>query len=97
VTVSISKTSGSGTHSGWTVAVYGEWRSDDNGLTWNEIGGWPNGTLDTPTGIAGDPGVYGQAYMGTAGQGYLYLPYLLNRDFDPASNDNSPAFLNRAA
>jgi hypothetical protein len=25
------------------------------------------------------------------------FPYLLKRDFDPASNDNSPAFLNRAA
>ena len=27
----------------------------------------------------------------------IALPYLLNRDLDPASNDNSPAFINAAA
>ena len=72
--INVSGTTGSGTHTSWTVAVYGEWRSDDNGTTWNQIGGWPAGSLDVPKGIVGDPSVYGEAYMGFGGQGYLYLP-----------------------
>ena len=35
-----------------------------------------------------------QAYVAANGGTY---PYLLKRDLDPASNDNSPAFLNKAA
>jgi hypothetical protein len=65
-------TSGSGTHSSWTIAIYGAWRSDDAGSTWNQIAGWPNGVLDSPACIAGDPSIYGQAYLGFTGQGYEF-------------------------
>jgi hypothetical protein len=34
---------------------------------------------------------------GLSGSGYVRINYLLKRDLDPASNDNSPAFVNAAA
>ena len=84
---------------GWVNNVYGIWRSLDDATTWTQLGPWPNGSLDTVKTITGDPGSYKNVYIGFAGSGYMYgeFNYLLNRDLDPASNDNSPAFLDRAA
>lgn len=58
----------------WT---YGAWESDDAGFgatpTWKQIGPYPNDSLDRATDIAGDPGLYGQVYVGFAGSGAALL------------------------
>ncbi len=59
---------------------------------------WPIGWMSGKSDITGVLGQYGLIYLGNnAGFVYGYFPYLLNRDLDPSSNDNSPAFLSRAA
>jgi len=51
-----------------------------------------------PDNIEADPFVYGlYYYSGPFGMFYGVQTLLLNRDLDPASNDNSPAFLDVAA
>jgi hypothetical protein len=47
--------------------------------------------------IDGDPGVHGRAYVSFPGSGFAHYNYLLNRDLDPANNDNSPAFVYKVA
>lgn len=87
--------------------TYGIWESDNAGSgcpsnctatpTWVQKGPWPNNSLDTVRDISGDPGVYGRIYVCFTGSGCDHYNYLLNRDIDPASNDNSPAWLEKAA
>ncbi len=57
---------------GWVNGVYGVWQSDDDAQTWSTLGAWPNGSLDTIKTIAGDPGTYGEVYVGFGGSGYAY-------------------------
>ena len=59
---------------GWVNNVYGVWQSINNAQSWTQIGTWPNNSLDTITTISGDPGIYGQVYVGFAGSGAAYLP-----------------------
>ena len=59
---------------GWVNDVYGVWQSINNAQSWTQIGTWPNNSLDTITTISGDPGIYGQVYVGFAGSGAAYLP-----------------------
>ena len=94
------------------TATYGIWKSIDDanngatgscagGNTWTEIsnvGGFPAGFPGNVQDIEGDPFLYGPYYMlGAFGQFYGVQNYLLNRDLNPAANDNSPAFLDKAA
>lgn len=82
-----------GASSGYT---YGIWRSPDHGSTWYDLG-IPRNSLDTVNTVEGDGNSYGEPYVGFSGSGYAFgqFNFLLNRDIDPASNDNSPAFLRK--
>jgi hypothetical protein len=84
---------------GWVSSVYGVWRSDDEGSTWKQLGPWPLNNMDRIVAISGDPNVWGKVYVGFAGSGYAYgqFNYLLKRDIDPLSRDNSPMWVERAA
>jgi xyloglucan-specific exo-beta-1,4-glucanase len=91
--------------------TFGLWRSlnffDGGTITWQCQGtcangptsnGFVLGLTDTTVAIEGDPNVYGRLYAATHGTGYGYWQsqnFLLNRDLNPASNDNSPAFMLR--
>lgn len=71
-----TSTSGSGTISTWTFYDYGLWRSDNcsasGGCTsWNNIGTWPNGSMDNIKAITGDPAIWNRAYIGFNGSGYM--------------------------
>jgi hypothetical protein len=80
----------------WT---YGVWRSDNASTgatpTWNLVQSFGCNSLDNPHDITGDPGVPKRAYIAFAGSGWCRINYLLNRDLDPASNDNTPAYLDK--
>jgi hypothetical protein len=95
----VTRTTGSTGSSNWTVNVYGIWRSFDDASTWTQIGPWPGGDMDGVRAIWGDPADAHRVYVGFAGSGYKYgeFNYLLNRDLNPASDDNSPVGLDRAA
>jgi hypothetical protein len=67
---------------GWVNSVYGIWQSNDDAKSWTQIGDYPTGSLSSIRTIAGDPNIYGQVYVGFAGDGYAYLP--------AASVSNSP-------
>jgi len=107
-TVGFGKNSGSSYPSvfmaGWVHVsgtwTYGVWRSDNAlaGATpkWNQIGPWPCNSVDAVHDVSGDPGVYERAYVAFAGSGFCQLNFLLNRDLNPASNDDMPVFLNQA-
>jgi hypothetical protein len=84
--------------SAWYNGVYGIWESDDNASTWAKISTYQCGTIEGVVSMDGDQVVPGRVYIGTGGNGYCYIQtnYLLKRDLDPASNDNSPAFLKEA-
>ena len=89
---------GSGTSTTWTIYDYGLWRSDNcsasGGCTsWNNIGTWPNGSMDNIRTITGDPSIWNCAYIGFGGSGYMQYNYLLKRDLDPAANDSWPVGL----
>jgi 20S proteasome alpha/beta subunit len=58
---------------GWVNNVYGIWQSSNNAQSWTQIGTYPGGNLDQITTISGDPGIYGQVYVGFSGGGYAYL------------------------
>jgi hypothetical protein len=55
---------------GFVNGVWGLWRSDDNGATWNNIGTFagPNG-LGTVVTMSGDMNTYGTCYLGLGGDG----------------------------
>lgn len=53
--------------------VYGIWRSIDNCENWTKIGEYPLDGIDAPTTIAGDPNLYGRAYIGFGGSGGAYV------------------------
>jgi hypothetical protein len=77
-----------------TGYTYGYWRSDDWGAHWTKIGdGYPLGSFSQISDIDGDKNTYGTFYVCLHGPGCFYgaLNYLLNRDLDPASNDDTPA------
>lgn len=57
---------------GWVHRTYGIWRSIDNARTWDKIGDFPLGSLDTITTIDGDKDEFGTVYVGFAGSGYAY-------------------------
>jgi hypothetical protein len=79
---------------------YGFWRSDDFGNSWTSVGsGYPLGDFGPIADIDGDKNTYGMFYICTRNGGCFYgkLNFLLNRDSDPISNDNSPAGVNPAA
>jgi hypothetical protein len=79
---------------------YGFWRSDDFGKSWVKVGdGYPLGDFGPIADIDGDKDTYGTFYICTRNAGCYYgkLNFLLNRDFDPTSNGNSPAGLNPTA
>jgi xyloglucan-specific exo-beta-1,4-glucanase len=86
---------------GWVSGVYGIWESDNASTgstpTWTQIGPWPFNSLNSVRNIDGDPGVHGRAYVSFPGSGFAHYNYLLNRDLDPANNDNSPAFVYKVA
>ena len=82
------------------TAAYGFWRSDDWGGTWTNVGdGYPFGDFAQISDIDGDKNTYGTFYVCMHGTGCYSgrLNFLLNRDLDPASNDNSPVGLARGA
>src|SRR5258708_37080134 len=58
---------------GWVNSVYGIWQSVNNAQSWTQIGTYPNGSLEQITTISGDPGIYGQGYVGFSGGGYASL------------------------
>jgi hypothetical protein len=84
---------------GWVNGVYGIWESDNHATTWTKLTDFPLGIIDTVSTIEGDANTYGTVYIGFQGTGYVMGThnFLLNRDLDPASNDNSPAWLAQAA
>jgi hypothetical protein len=49
---------------GWVNQVYGIWQSNDDAKTWEKIGDYPDGNIDTIRTISGDPNQYGQVYLG---------------------------------
>jgi hypothetical protein len=90
---------------GWYNNVYGIWRcevfdTDQCGSTsdWTGFSGYPNGWPLPILDLDGDKGTSTQVY-GVTGSGAFWgnFNYLFNRDLDPTSNDNSPAFLNAAS
>ena len=64
---------------------------------WVNVGTWPNNDLDAPYGIDGDQNTYGRAYVSFQGSGFAQFNYLLWRDIDPASNDNTPVGVARVS
>jgi hypothetical protein len=59
---------------GYVNGVYGIWQSNDNANSWIQIGDYPTDSLAGIRSISGDPNVYGQVYLGLAGDGFAYLP-----------------------
>ncbi len=57
---------------GWVSNVYGIWESDNDGVSWAQIGQWPTGSMDYVKTVSGDMNSYGRVYIGTAGDGYYY-------------------------
>lgn len=74
-------------------------RSDDGMVTWTNIGKYPNDSLDSVNTIQGDMNVWGRVFVGFNGSGWAWgqFNFLLKRDIEPAANDNTPMFLNKAA
>ncbi|MDJ0391463.1 hypothetical protein QMO56_25495 [Roseomonas sp. E05] len=58
--------------SGRVGGRYGIWRSTDNAARWTRIGGFPAGTLDQVSVVAGDPDRFGRVYLGYKGSGWIY-------------------------
>ena len=86
----------------------GTWRAvniDTGSPTWTNIDaatatpGFPLGNWDWIKFVQGDMNIPGRVYVGFAGSGWAFgqFNYLLGRDLDPASNDNSPAWLAQTA
>jgi hypothetical protein len=80
--------------------IFGMWRSDDEAVTWININnGFPTGNFNNIKTIAADANNYGGVYACFGGSGCVKgtINYLLSRDLDPASNDNTPVWLEQAA
>lgn len=83
---------------GWISNVLGIWRSGDGGVTYTSINnGYPANIFSQVIAIEGDMNTYGTVYVNTGGSGVIRgtLNYLLERDLDPATNDNSPVYLDK--
>ena len=52
--------------------VWGIYRSDDSGLSWNRINDNQHQYALTNTTITGDPRIYGRVYFGTNGRGIIF-------------------------
>ncbi len=57
---------------GWVNNVYGFWRSDDQAVSWTNIGLFPVNNIDYPKTINGDMNTYGKVYVGFSGTGFVY-------------------------
>lgn len=80
--------------------AFGDWVSCDDFATvqalGNDNGGFPI-TIDSTAAVGADLNNFGRAFKGYLGSGFQQYNYLLNRDLDPASNDNAPLSLSRAS
>jgi hypothetical protein len=89
-------------------ARYGIWRSVDDvnhgvsgacsgGNTWQFLGDFPLGWMSPIHDLSGDMAVFGTVYGSFDGAGYFWgaFNFLLERDIDPASNDNTPLWLKK--
>lgn len=89
---------------GTIAGVVSIYRSDDfttstaGTPTWTDLG-LPLNTMDSIKCIEGDKNTWGLVYTCQSGTGWSYghFNYLLKRDIDPAANDNTPVWVNRAA
>jgi len=81
--------------------TYGLWRSDNASTgaapAWNLVTTWPCNSLDSTPDVSGDPAIYGRAYVAFSGSGFCRVNFLLKRDIDPASNDDTPVGMDKAA
>jgi hypothetical protein len=80
----------------------GLWRGTNLSTTavWTKLQDWWLGNwIDGVRTVEGDLNTYGKVYIGFQGSGYKYgqFNFLLKRDLDPASNDNDPMWLEKAA
>jgi photosystem II stability/assembly factor-like uncharacterized protein len=57
---------------GWVNGIYGIWRSDDEAMSWINIGTHPYNHVDSITTINGDMDSYGTVYVGFRGSGFAY-------------------------
>jgi hypothetical protein len=99
VTIPATITGGSGTT--WTVSASQTSASGamKAGPTWTKVGDYITGSMDNPLVLASDGVIWNKFYVCFGGSSCAQAQhnYLLKRDLDPAANDNSPAFLNKAA
>ena len=72
---------------GYVNGVYGIWQSNDNAASWIQIGDYPTGSLAGIRSITGDPNIYGQVYLGLAGDGFAYLHAA---GITPSATDQAP-------
>jgi hypothetical protein len=81
--------------------TYGIWRTingDAATPTWNFVNQYPLGSMDAVHVIVADGLIWNKYYVGWGGSGWSQnLNFLLKRDLDPASNDNGPMWLEKAA
>jgi hypothetical protein len=57
---------------GWLDGVYGVWRSNDNCVTWRNMGTYPLGWLNRFISLDGSKEVYGTWYGAVVGLSYVY-------------------------
>lgn len=57
---------------GWLSGVWGAWQSDDIGVSWTNLGGFPLGGMDQIRIAAGDPQNYGRWIVGGQGSSWKY-------------------------
>lgn len=95
---------------GWLNNVYGIYRSTSSAaawasctttcsVTWTKVGDYPAGYMSGTSCIAADQKIWNRYYICRGGNGAAYgqQNFLLKRDLDPASNDNDPMWLEKAA
>ena len=78
---------------------FGFYRSIDNGTTWTLLATYPNGSNNLFNDVDGSKSTPGEVFIATAAGAFIRgsLNFLLKRDLDPASNDNDPMWLEKAA
>lgn len=57
---------------GWVNNRFGVWRSDDQAVSWINIGDRPDDNIDSIVAVNGDMNVYGRVYVGFHGSGFAY-------------------------